>query len=68
MRLSLYGVVSLSCSHDDIALVRLSTPAQLNDNVQTLCLPDDDATISIHSHCYTTGWGLTYRYRDTQGT
>ena len=42
-------------------MVRLASPAQLNDRVNTLCLPDDDVTVSAHSHCYTTGWGLTYR-------
>ncbi|XP_074648857.1 ovochymase-like [Tubulanus polymorphus] len=45
---------------NDIALIRLSKPAQVNDHVDVACLPEKD--VSEGHMCYTTGWG------DTKGT
>ena len=54
--------------YDDIALIHLSTPAQLNDRVNTLCMPDAQETFGSYSLCYTAGWGYTYRHRMEFGT
>ncbi|XP_074644299.1 elastase-1-like [Tubulanus polymorphus] len=42
----------------DIALVKLSRPAVLNDRVSTICLPSQHARPG--QYCYVTGWGLTH--------
>jgi len=41
----------------DIALLRLSRPAQLNRNVSPVCLPNAHARTG--ASCYITGWGAT---------
>ncbi|XP_076128071.1 plasminogen-like [Alosa pseudoharengus] len=46
----------------DIALLKLSTPAVLNDKVLPACLPDKDYIVPGNTECYVTGWG------ETQGT
>uniref|UniRef100_A0A3B4F895 Plasminogen n=1 Tax=Pundamilia nyererei TaxID=303518 RepID=A0A3B4F895_9CICH len=46
----------------DIALLKLESPAIINDNVQPACLPEKDYIVSSTAECFVTGWG------ETQGT
>ncbi|CAJ1077938.1 plasminogen [Xyrichtys novacula] len=46
----------------DIALLKLQTPALINDKVLPACLPEKDFTVPSGTECYVTGWG------ETQGT
>ncbi|XP_036406275.1 plasminogen [Megalops cyprinoides] len=46
----------------DIALLKLDRPAIINDQVQTVCLPEKDYIVPSDTECYVTGWG------DTKGT
>jgi hypothetical protein len=48
--------------HDDIALIRLLQPAQLNSMVSLICLPQTIALRSVNlvgETVFVTGWGLT---------
>ena len=46
----------------DIALLKLQTPALINDKVLPVCLPEKDYIVPSGTECYVTGWG------ETQGT
>ncbi|XP_051868163.1 plasminogen [Pristis pectinata] len=46
----------------DIALLKLNRPANLNDKVGLVCLPNKGFILSSGAECYVTGWG------ETQGT
>ncbi|CAH1779562.1 unnamed protein product, partial [Owenia fusiformis] len=48
----------------DIALVKLSESATLNENVNVACLPDEEDLTKIQPgrHCMVAGWGLTKDY------
>ncbi|KAF4071076.1 hypothetical protein AMELA_G00280820 [Ameiurus melas] len=48
----------------DIALLKLETPAIINDKVSTVCLPEKDYIVPSGTECYVTGWGET---QDTGG-
>ncbi|KAM6992248.1 plasminogen [Tautogolabrus adspersus] len=52
----------LDPSGADIALLKLQTPALINDNVLPACLPEKDFIVPSGTECYVTGWG------ETQGT
>ncbi|CAL8316864.1 unnamed protein product [Boreogadus saida] len=52
----------LEPSGADIALLKLSTPAKINDKVLPACLPERDYVVPSRSQCHVTGWG------ETQGT
>ena len=39
----------------DIALIRLSRPAELNEAVGVVCLPEQDKRVGIGKMCYLTG-------------
>jgi len=41
----------------DIALVKLSGPVQLNDNVNVICLPSREDRFPPGTVCVTAGWG-----------
>ncbi|XP_062492021.1 chymotrypsin-like elastase family member 1 [Pezoporus occidentalis] len=43
----------------DIALIRLSSSAYLNDYVQLAVLPQEGSILANNYPCYITGWGLT---------
>uniref|UniRef100_A0A670ZQB1 Peptidase S1 domain-containing protein n=1 Tax=Pseudonaja textilis TaxID=8673 RepID=A0A670ZQB1_PSETE len=45
---------------DDIALIKLSRPAVLNDKVQPACLPPRGEVLPNYAPCYITGWGTLY--------
>ncbi|KAM6207732.1 plasminogen-like [Sarcoramphus papa] len=46
----------------DIALLKLSSPAIINNHVIPVCLPKENAVLGGREECYVTGWG------DTKGT
>ncbi|KAK9531254.1 hypothetical protein VZT92_010689 [Zoarces viviparus] len=46
----------------DIALLKLESPALINDKVLPVCLPEKDYIVPSGTECYVTGWG------ETQGT
>ncbi|XP_038623659.1 plasminogen-like isoform X2 [Tachyglossus aculeatus] len=43
----------------DIALLKLSRPAELNDKVIPACLPSEHSPLADKTVCYITGWGET---------
>uniref|UniRef100_A0A8C7E515 Peptidase S1 domain-containing protein n=1 Tax=Naja naja TaxID=35670 RepID=A0A8C7E515_NAJNA len=49
----------ISCG-EDIALIKLSRPAVLNDKVQLACLPPRGEVLPNHHPCYISGWGTLY--------
>uniref|UniRef100_A0A8C5S5T4 Peptidase S1 domain-containing protein n=1 Tax=Laticauda laticaudata TaxID=8630 RepID=A0A8C5S5T4_LATLA len=53
----LTNTVTASSSRNDIALIKLSRPAILNDKVQLACLPPSEELLPNHHPCYVTGWG-----------
>ncbi|KAF5922320.1 chymotrypsinogen B-like [Diceros bicornis minor] len=44
---------------NDIALLKLATPARLSETVSPVCLPRANASFPVGSRCATTGWGKT---------
>ena len=44
---------------NDIALLKLATPASLSGTVSAVCLPSANASFPAGSLCATTGWGKT---------
>ncbi|XP_044616908.2 chymotrypsinogen 2-like [Equus asinus] len=44
---------------NDIALLKLATPARLSKTVSPVCLPSANASFPAGSLCATTGWGKT---------
>ena len=42
---------------NDIALLKLKTPAKLHDGVGLVCLPNLDLALEPGKRCYITGWG-----------
>ncbi|XP_041108499.1 plasminogen-like [Polyodon spathula] len=49
----------LGPSGTDIALIKLKSPALLNDKVQPACLPEKNYIVPSGTECYVTGWGET---------
>uniref|UniRef100_A0A8C6Y4B9 Peptidase S1 domain-containing protein n=1 Tax=Naja naja TaxID=35670 RepID=A0A8C6Y4B9_NAJNA len=49
----------LDCGND-IALIKLSRPAVLNDKVQLACLPPRGEVLPNDHPCYISGWGRLY--------
>ncbi|KAE8602189.1 hypothetical protein XENTR_v10013903 [Xenopus tropicalis] len=49
-------------SNADIALLKLTSPALISDEVLPVCLPPVNYVVPDRSECYVTGWG------ETQGT
>ncbi|XP_029281690.1 plasminogen [Cottoperca gobio] len=43
----------------DIALLKLQSPALINDKVLPVCLPTKDYVVPSGTECYVTGWGET---------
>uniref|UniRef100_A0A665TQP7 Chymotrypsin B n=1 Tax=Echeneis naucrates TaxID=173247 RepID=A0A665TQP7_ECHNA len=52
--------------NNDIALIKLATPASLGTNVSPVCLAESSDVFAASMTCVTSGWGLT-RYNDTDG-
>ncbi|KAJ7370922.1 Chymotrypsin-like elastase member 3B [Desmophyllum pertusum] len=44
-------------TNNDIALIKLSRAADINDRVSPACLPIADYTVPPETTCYITGWG-----------
>uniref|UniRef100_A0AAY4BXE5 Plasminogen n=1 Tax=Denticeps clupeoides TaxID=299321 RepID=A0AAY4BXE5_9TELE len=44
----------------DIALLKLDTPAIINDKVNFACLPKKDSIVPASTECHVTGWGETH--------
>lgn len=44
---------------NDIALIKLSSPATLNDRVSPVCLAASSEVFNGGERCVTTGWGYT---------
>ncbi|GLD49480.1 proproteinase E-like protein [Lates japonicus] len=49
----------LSCGND-IAMIKLASPAVLNDKVQPSCVPESGEIVPHNYPCYVTGWGRLY--------
>ncbi|KAM3619297.1 uncharacterized protein V6R79_005753 [Siganus canaliculatus] len=49
----------LSCGND-IALIKLSRPAVLNDKVEAACVPPSGEVAPHNDPCYISGWGRLY--------
>ncbi|XP_015729276.1 chymotrypsin-like protease CTRL-1 [Coturnix japonica] len=45
--------------NNDITLLKLSSPAQLNSRVSPVCLAPANLALSTSTECVTTGWGRT---------
>ncbi|CAL8317701.1 unnamed protein product [Merluccius merluccius] len=43
----------------DIALLKLESPAKINDKVLPVCMPERDYVVPSRTACYVTGWGET---------
>jgi len=52
--------------HNDIALVKLKTPANLNDFVGLACLPQKGED-EQGKNCFISGWGFTRKTTETKG-
>ena len=52
----------------DIALLKLKTPLELNDDVQPACLPTEEMNSIAYSHdeCYISGWGASSKWNRLQ--
>ncbi|XP_047218539.1 chymotrypsin B-like [Girardinichthys multiradiatus] len=48
-----------STKNNDIALIKLATPARLGTNVSPVCLAESSDYFAPGSTCVTSGWGLT---------
>ena len=44
---------------NDIALIKLKTPAMLDSRTNLACIPDDKVQFPAGTSCYITGWGHT---------
>ncbi|XP_028145421.2 phenoloxidase-activating factor 2 [Diabrotica virgifera virgifera] len=42
---------------NDIALLKLTTPINLSENIDTICLPSQNLVHKPKKRCYSTGWG-----------
>lgn len=40
---------------NDVALLELARPAQLNDRVKTVCLPEHDKPVPVGTECWVAG-------------
>ena len=49
----------LHALRNDIALLKLATPARLSGAVSPVCLPSTNTSFPTGSLCATTGWGKT---------
>jgi len=58
-RMILHPDYSKKLHNNDIALLKLSRPAQLNSHVHPACLSSGDPPIG--AQCYITGWGKIFR-------
>lgn len=45
---------------NDIALVKLSSPVEMNDFIATICLASRQSVIHPNTSTWVTGWGVTH--------
>uniref|UniRef100_A0A8C3VRY8 chymotrypsin n=1 Tax=Catagonus wagneri TaxID=51154 RepID=A0A8C3VRY8_9CETA len=50
---------NLHALRNDVALLKLATPARLSGTVSPVCLPSANTSFPVGSLCATTGWGKT---------
>ncbi|XP_076582941.1 chymotrypsin-like elastase family member 3B [Chaetodon auriga] len=50
---------------NDIAMIKLASPADLNDKVQPSCVPQSGEIPPNNDPCYITGWGKLHPYGPT---
>jgi len=48
-----------SAHNNDVALIELQKPAQMNDRVKTICLPHKSRPVNAGKECWVAGWGHT---------
>ena len=54
------SVYSAASSYErDIALIKLSRPVTLTDDVNLICLPNKDEFVAPSTTCLSSGWGKT---------
>ncbi|XP_022083389.1 uncharacterized protein LOC110975312 [Acanthaster planci] len=46
--------------HNDIALVKLTSPVSYTDTIQPACLETDDNEVDKYDTCHAVGWGSTF--------
>ena len=46
--------------NNDLAILKLSEPLVLSDDVQPICLPDGPLELEDGADCYASGWGATH--------
>lgn len=51
--------VNFLCSND-IALIKLESPATFSDTIMAACLPAAGFVLPHNEPCYVTGWGRLY--------
>ena len=56
----IHPLYSRSTINNDVALLKLQTPAVLNDHVNTVCLPNRTSVIAVGSSCYITGMASNF--------
>ena len=49
--------VSIHCSSNDIALIKLATPVTFSHAIMAACLPNAGDIQAHGAPCYVTGWG-----------
>lgn len=54
--------------NNDIALIKLSSPARLGTNVSPVCLAEASDVFAAGMTCVTSGWGLTRYNGETRST
>ncbi|KAL6463201.1 hypothetical protein MHYP_G00275920 [Metynnis hypsauchen] len=59
-QITVHELYSSHTSDYDIAILKLSHPANLSSTVQPVCLPAFDQTVSADTQCWTSGFGATY--------
>ena len=45
--------------HNDLAIIKLSQPLELTENVQAICLPEEEHEYDNGADCFASGWGTT---------
>ncbi|XP_004690431.1 PREDICTED: chymotrypsinogen B-like [Condylura cristata] len=58
----------ITTANNDIALLKLATPASLSETVSAVCLPRAQDNFTAGSLCVTTGWGRTHYYGKASNT
>lgn len=49
--------------HNDVALLFVEEPFTLQENIQTICLPEENDNF-VGTKCFSSGWGKTVSYNN----